>query len=218
MQERTDRTFEIGNKEENSKRFPSNHISTAKYNAITFIPKALLIQFKRYANIYFLVVAILQSIPAISPLNPISAIAPLIFVITLSVIREGLEDLARYRSDLETNGQKTRVFRDGQLKEIDWKDVYVGDIVQVKDREFFPADIVVLHSSDPKGNCFIMTSSLDGEKNLKPRFAKEETQGMVSPAGINISGQITCAPPNPDLYSFRGQLDSPGGQVFFGAK
>jgi len=50
-------------------------------------------QFKRYANIYFLVVAILQSIPAISPLNPLSAIAPLVFVISLSMIREGYEDL-----------------------------------------------------------------------------------------------------------------------------
>lgn len=80
--------------------FQSNYISTTKYNAITFIPVSLFNQFRRYANIYFLIVAILQSIPQISPLNPLSAIAPLVFVIALSMIREGYEDLKRYRADL----------------------------------------------------------------------------------------------------------------------
>ena len=77
----------------------SNYISTTKYNIITFIPLALLLQFKRYANIYFLFSAILQSIPLISPLSPISAIAPLTFVLALSMVREGFEDYKRWKSD-----------------------------------------------------------------------------------------------------------------------
>jgi hypothetical protein len=70
-----------------TKKAKSNYISTNKYNLLTFLPIALLTQFKRYANIYFLVCAILQSIPVISPLQPFSAVAPLTFVITLSLIR-----------------------------------------------------------------------------------------------------------------------------------
>lgn len=81
------------------KKYASNYISTTKYNLITFLPLALAIQFKRYANIYFLVCAILQSIPLISPLNPASAIAPLAFVLFLSVTREGYEDYKRWKSD-----------------------------------------------------------------------------------------------------------------------
>ena len=50
-------------------------------------------QFKRYANIYFLVSAIIQSIPILSPLNPFSAISPLVFVLALSMIREGRDKL-----------------------------------------------------------------------------------------------------------------------------
>ena len=42
---------------------------------------------------------ILQSIPTISPLNPISAIAPFVFVIAVSMTREGYEDCKRHRSD-----------------------------------------------------------------------------------------------------------------------
>ena len=46
-------------------------------------------QFERLANIYFLVIAILQSIPAISPLGPLTAWAPLIVVLGISMLREG---------------------------------------------------------------------------------------------------------------------------------
>lgn len=69
------------------RKYASNYISTTKYNVITFVPLALILQFKRYANIYFLICAILQSIPLISPLNPASAVAPLVFVLFLSMAR-----------------------------------------------------------------------------------------------------------------------------------
>lgn len=68
----------------------SNYISTTKYNIFTFLPLSLILQFKRYANIYFLIEAVMQSIPLISPLNPASAVAPLAFVLALSMIREGV--------------------------------------------------------------------------------------------------------------------------------
>ena len=64
-------------------------INSLRYNLITFLPFSLLNQFRRYANIYFLVIAIIQSISIISPLNPFSAIAPLVFVLGLSMLREG---------------------------------------------------------------------------------------------------------------------------------
>lgn len=40
--------------------FPGNKVSTAKYQVWNFIPKTLIEQFMRLANIYFLVIAILQ--------------------------------------------------------------------------------------------------------------------------------------------------------------
>ena len=81
------------------KRFLTNYIKTTKYNAFTFFPLALLFQFKRFANIYFLIITILCAFPDISPFNPASASVPFIFVILVSVFREGVEDLGRYRSD-----------------------------------------------------------------------------------------------------------------------
>ena len=87
----------LGVGDENKGMYPTNYVRTTKYTALNFLPSALFNQFRKYANIYFLLSAILQSIKAISPLNPISAISPLLFVISLSIMREGYEDLKKYR-------------------------------------------------------------------------------------------------------------------------
>lgn len=103
----------IGDGESNKMMYQSNYISTTRYTMINFFPKALALQFKRYANVYFLVMAILMSIPAISPVNPVAAVFPFTFVICLSLLKEALEDRARYLSDIELNASRCTKYEDG---------------------------------------------------------------------------------------------------------
>lgn len=77
-------------------RHPSNKVNTTKYSLLTFIPLCTFYQFKRVANIYFLLTAIIQSIPNISPISPFTAIAPLILVLIIAMIKEAIEDYVRY--------------------------------------------------------------------------------------------------------------------------
>lgn len=113
------------------KKLSSNYVSTTKYNLITFFPFALILQFRRYANIYFLTCAVMQSIPLISPLSPLSAILPLIFVLSLSMAREGYEDYKRWKSDKESNSSITHVFKDNNVENVAWSVIRPGDIVKV---------------------------------------------------------------------------------------
>jgi len=72
-----------------------------------FLPFALVNQFKRVANIYFLFIAILYCFDDVTPVSPWSAIIPLIFVLMLSLIREGVENHSKTKHDSATNSQKT---------------------------------------------------------------------------------------------------------------
>lgn len=77
-------------------RYKSNYVSTTKYNVVTFFPKALFEQFRRVANLYFLLAAIL-SLTSVSPYSSASLIAPLVFVVGVSMCKEALEDWRRFR-------------------------------------------------------------------------------------------------------------------------
>ena len=70
---------------------------------LTFLPLGLAYQFMRLSNFYFLMITTLQCIPSISPWTPWTAINPLVFVLTISMLREGFEDYDRYKSDKQQN-------------------------------------------------------------------------------------------------------------------
>lgn len=97
----------------------------------------------------------MMSIPTISPLNPIAAVAPLTFVIGLSLLKEALEDNARYKSDIELNSSRCTKYEDGGWKKFEWKNIYVGDLMKVSKDEFFPADLILIGSSNEDGVAYI---------------------------------------------------------------
>ena len=52
--------FNDRDKNRSGVKFCSNRISTTKYNILTFLPRFLFDQFRRYANLFFLFIALLQ--------------------------------------------------------------------------------------------------------------------------------------------------------------
>ncbi|XP_031340747.1 probable phospholipid-transporting ATPase IA isoform X3 [Photinus pyralis] len=188
-------------------KFVSNHISTAKYSVIRFIPLFLFEQFRRWANIFFLLIALLQQIPDVSPTGRYTTLVPLIFILSVSAIKEIVEDIKRHRADDETNYRHVEVLRNGMWTQVRWLNVVVGDIVKVLNDHFFPADLIVLSSSEPQGMSFIETANLDGETNLKVRRALQCTSVLTSKDELcNLTGTVECEPPNRHLYEFSGVL------------
>ena len=79
------------------------------------------------------------------------------------MVREGLEDYQRYKSDKFTNNQPIKIVKDGKIVQSLSQDVQVGDVLLIEEDEFFPADMVLLATSQDNASCLVRTSSLDGE-------------------------------------------------------
>lgn len=75
---------------DSSIKYKSNRITTSKYNFITFLPKNLFEQFKRIANFYFLTNVIIQFCIPNPPTSPYGAVIPLIVVILVTAIKQGM--------------------------------------------------------------------------------------------------------------------------------
>ncbi|CAK9438939.1 uncharacterized protein LODBEIA_P31630 [Lodderomyces beijingensis] len=192
-------------------KFYGNHISTTKYNFATFLPKFLFEQFSKYANLFFLFTSIIQQVPHVSPTNRYTTIGTLIVVLLVSAIKEISEDIKRANADKELNNTKVLVLdpntNDYVLKK--WVKVQVGDVVKVNNEEPFPADLVLISSSEPEGLCYVETANLDGETNLKIKQARSETSHLKNPGDL-VQGlshaEIVSEQPNSSLYTYEGNL------------
>lgn len=93
------------------------------------------------------------------------------------------------------------------FREISWKHVVVGDIIEVSQNSPLPADAVLLTSSEPMGVCYIDTATLDGETNFKVRQALHETVAVQNEETlVNFEATIETGRPEKALYEFHGNL------------
>lgn len=194
-------------------RYCDNYVTTTKYTLASFLPKSLFEQFRRIANLYFLLCAFLSFTP-ISPNPPINSVLPLVVVVAVTMVKELVEDCKRRKQDVEVNNRRTKVHRgNGNFEDIKWMDLRVGDIVKVEKDEFFPADLILLSSSYDEAICYVETTNLDGETNLKLKQALEVTAQLNEDLMfLDFRAVVRCEDPNANLYSFIGRLDLGGQQ------
>ncbi|CAH2063123.1 unnamed protein product, partial [Iphiclides podalirius] len=95
---------------------------------------------------------------------------------------------------------------------VKWKDVRVGDLVHLSNNEAVPADMVLLHSSNPMGVCYLDTCNLDGETNLKQRIVApgfREKHKDYCP--LKFRSTVEVERPSTKIYRFTGTISHPNG-------
>ena len=157
--------------------FKDNVVVTSKYNFFTFLPVNLFQQLSKAANIYFIMITVLQTIKvvSISGGEP-TMLPPLVFVIFVSMCKDGYEDYCRHCEDAyENNSLCTRFNKDmNSFEKVTWGQVQVGDFIRVDQDEFFPADLLIVRSTEDEGVCYVETKNLDGETNLKNKCVPKD--------------------------------------------
>ena len=156
-----------------------------------------MLQFKRAANIYFLLISVLTCL-SFSPKSPTSMIGTFAVVRVFTMFKELYEDIQRYRSDKEVNNRKCTVVKGDRQESKRWGDIRVGDGVKVGKDEEIPADMVFLGGG--KDIVYVDTMNLDGETNLKEKYIV-----LNAPS----SGTINCDLPNENLDHFEATLHCP---------
>ncbi|XP_064017317.1 probable phospholipid-transporting ATPase IIB isoform X3 [Pogoniulus pusillus] len=199
------RTVWLGCPEKCEEKYPKNTIKNQKYNIFTFIPGVLYEQFKFFLNLYFLVVSCSQFVPALKIGYLYTYWAPLGFVLTVTVVREAVDEFRRYKRDKEMNSQlysKLTVRGKVQVKS---SDIQVGDLIIVEKNQRIPSDMVFLRTSEKTGSCFIRTDQLDGETDWKLKVAVSCTQRLPALGDLfSISAYVYAQKPQLDIHSFEG--------------
>ncbi|XP_030646946.1 probable phospholipid-transporting ATPase VA [Chanos chanos] len=192
-----------------NRHYANNKIKTTKYTLLSFLPKNLFEQFHRFANVYFVFIALLNFVPVVNAFQPELALAPVVFILSVTAIKDLWEDYRRHRSDKEINHMDCLVYSRTERRYVEkyWKELRVGDFVRLRCNEILPADVLLLSSSDPDRLCHIETATLDGETNLKQRQVVRSFLDLdceFDPCKYN--SVIECEKPNNDLNRFRGYI------------
>lgn len=129
-------------------------------------------------------------------------VAPLAFVLAITMGKEAYDDYCRYKRDREANSTRYLVVlptpaahvEDNlprpQTRSIPASSIKVGDMVLLEKNQRVPADMVLLTTSEEEGTCFIRTDQLDGETDWKLKVAAGETQKMGEKGVANAEGSL----------------------------
>ncbi len=203
--------------------YPNNFVRSARFNIINFLPLFMLDFFNpnlKIANVYFIVIAAIQCIPQISITRGIpTTLIPLTVLLIIDSAFMALEDLKRHEADKIANSSYvSRLdYETSQFESCYWKDVEVGDFIQVQARNIIPADLIIISVAEkgaiPTGKCFVETKSLDGETSLKSRQALPATFHHVSTVRAleSVKGTVSMEHPNRSIHSFQGIVELESG-------
>jgi phospholipid-transporting ATPase len=187
--------------------FVDNRVKTHRYTLISFLPVNLFEQFRyNIANIYFMLIAGLQTIKSVSTTAGVpTMLIPITFIMSISGFRAAYEDYQRHKSDNKENERLYEI----SGKFVQSGNIKVGNIVKIKCDEIIPADCILLQSANPRGYCFVETASLDGETTLKIKNAVPYYQERLKDESMirDLECIVSIDPPNGDFDVFKGQID-----------
>ncbi|KAH0830747.1 hypothetical protein J3R83DRAFT_2226 [Lanmaoa asiatica] len=135
---------------------PTNQVISSKYTILTFVPRNLLEQFRRIANVFFLFIAILQFFPEFSTISPGLVLLPILIVLGITAIKDAYEDIKRHQSDRRVNHSAVRA-----LSGPAWSN---PNFTGTKSRTFVRG-IIPKHNHDPESG---PPSELDHDHSSDP--------------------------------------------------
>eukprot|EP01053_Blabericola_migrator_P001475 Blabericola_migrator_1__1474@NODE_138_length_13121_cov_86_467826_g120_i0_p1_GENE_NODE_138_length_13121_cov_86_467826_g120_i0NODE_138_length_13121_cov_86_467826_g120_i0_p1_ORF_typecomplete_len3179_score561_38Guanylate_cyc/PF00211_20/1e43Guanylate_cyc/PF00211_20/4_8e38E1E2_ATPase/PF00122_20/1e21E1E2_ATPase/PF00122_20/1_8e04Hydrolase/PF00702_26/9Hydrolase/PF00702_26/7_2e17PhoLip_ATPase_C/PF16212_5/1_8e04PhoLip_ATPase_C/PF16212_5/5_1e10PhoLip_ATPase_C/PF16212_5/1_1e04PhoLip_ATPase_C/PF16212_5/3_6e03 len=200
--------------QEDISRFPVNIIRNNRYRWYSAPIVALWNQLFRMPYTLLLLLTVLESLKLTYDVSSrVSSLymrsLPAVVALVVSATLDLLEDWRSYRTACVLN---SRVFvvvdgRRPNFHSVPSQDLRVGQIVRLHKDQEFPADCLLLCTSNPDGRAFVSQELVTGNENLVKKIAIKETRFEISAQTIaNISGSVLCNQATVDLNNFYGTL------------
>ncbi|KAH7096890.1 aminophospholipid-transporting P-type ATPase [Auriculariales sp. MPI-PUGE-AT-0066] len=164
-----------------------------------------------------------RTVPFRPPGFIVTYVAPLAFVLCVTIGKEAYDDYKRYMRDREANSARylvldpeaaTSDIGGPPTRAVPSSDLRVGDLVLLEKNQRVPADMVLLRTSDASGTCFIRTDQLDGETDWKLRVAVSSCQSLPSDAEVlRMNAEIYADAPSKEIHAFVGTFSLHGGEA-----
>jgi magnesium-transporting ATPase (P-type) len=156
----------------------------------------------------------MQSIPQFSTNSPLSSFVPIAWIIICCMLFEMVADIRRWREDKKANNHPVQIakYNGNQFEVTDstTSELKVGHIIKLKDNEWIPADVMLLQTGAENGICYVSTEMLDGERNLKPKFAPSAFQKKLDKY-MKGGSTVEYIPPDKSIYKFSGSVEGGDG-------
>ena len=190
-----------------------NFVRTTRYTIWTFLPLTLFENFRVMTNIYFLLILIVSCLPW-SPVSFVFNLAPLIFVLAVSMIKSGVEDFLKYQQDKKRNSAPLKVYKYGEWITVESKDVRAGDLVMQEGDAMVACDMLYVTSSNENQTVNYSETQLNGESAVKTMIVYPLFKEQSFPEFFHENQfKVELPAPTRDLFRFDAKLIAQDGST-----
>ena len=153
------------------KSLKSNKIKTVKLSLFSVMAKNLIKQLTRPVMLFYIIAAMIQVVDEYTNSNNRPALLfPVIFIAYLNFIFNVTEEITLRNTDDFENKSKVQLlspkpeeFADSKKVFVNWESIKPGNVVKVKRNQFFPADLLLVSSSNKSGDAYVDIQNITGE-------------------------------------------------------
>ncbi|CAG9331780.1 unnamed protein product [Blepharisma stoltei] len=191
----------------------SNEVKSAKYTLWNLIPKNIFIQFSDLWYFWFLFISILQLHLSTTNIYNSAVIIPFMVLLFITLISDAYHDIPNHIHDNYINNKEYLVCDGFNFVSKKSKDIKIGDVIQIREKEACPADILLLCVKSGESEIYVDMLGVIGESSFESKKPIKETMEFAVEANefevialISRIKAIIKIPVNKTSGEFKGSI------------
>ena len=194
-----------------------NKVESSHYTILNVIPKTIFQEFKNISFFWYVTLIGLEFSPySTSSSIKLGILIPVVILITYTISENLRQSYSRYKFDKKINERDVKVLQNCDFVVKKSKDVHVGDVLLVNNKESVPADMLLLATEGYESEIFLDLTAVVGRKDLVKKVPVKDTQQFSINDGIEIANlikhieNIRVSQPDSSFTSFSGKIKMKG--------